>query len=301
MIKISYIQEYVTLAETLNFSKTAELCYITQPALSRHIAELEEDMGAKLLERNTRSVSLTPAGESVYSNFKEILKYYRGAQKSAANFSSGKAGSIRVYSPYYWTEQYTEPAVLTFSEVNPNCEIEIVSCQPTEGIHAVIDDKADIAVSYEARGISQSIRCVPYAEDRMAVFMTEHNPLAIRSSISVEELSSEKLIHVQGYSEFPVAVSENIGNFFRTYDSSHSEIIYSQQIDTIAMDIERHDGISIMPLGVSKMGRKYIKAVPLEGEESKIKICLYYKADNSNPLIPAFVNTTIRAFEKYRL
>lgn len=46
MIKISYLREFVLLAETLNFSKTAEKSYITQPALSRHLALLEDEMGA---------------------------------------------------------------------------------------------------------------------------------------------------------------------------------------------------------------------------------------------------------------
>ena len=62
MIKISYLREFVLLAETLNFSKTAEKSYITQPALSRHLALLEDEMGATLMERTTRKVSLTPAG-----------------------------------------------------------------------------------------------------------------------------------------------------------------------------------------------------------------------------------------------
>ena len=69
MIKLNYIQEYILLAETLNFSKTAEMSYITQPALSRHILVLEEEMGTKLLLRTTRNVQMTPAGEMVYEAF----------------------------------------------------------------------------------------------------------------------------------------------------------------------------------------------------------------------------------------
>ena len=60
MIKWSFIKEYVILAETLSFTKAAELSYITQPALSRHIAILEEEFDCRLFERSTREVKLTP-------------------------------------------------------------------------------------------------------------------------------------------------------------------------------------------------------------------------------------------------
>ena len=58
MIRIDYIQEFVKLADYLSFSRASEDLYITQPSLSRHVSLLESELGVKLLDRNTRSVSL---------------------------------------------------------------------------------------------------------------------------------------------------------------------------------------------------------------------------------------------------
>ena len=57
MTKLSYIKEYVTLAETLNYTKAAEILFTSQPAISRHISIIEEDMGVKLFVRDTRNVN----------------------------------------------------------------------------------------------------------------------------------------------------------------------------------------------------------------------------------------------------
>ena len=84
ILKLNYIREFVTLAETLNFSKAAEKLFLAQPALSRHIAIIEEIMGGRLFQRTTRNVSLTPAGEAVYNAFIEILRQYDGAREQVS-------------------------------------------------------------------------------------------------------------------------------------------------------------------------------------------------------------------------
>ena len=74
MLKLSYLREFITLAETLSFSRTSEIRFISQPALSRHIAAIEEEFGSALFTRNTRSVVLTESGKIVYKSFVDMLK-----------------------------------------------------------------------------------------------------------------------------------------------------------------------------------------------------------------------------------
>jgi len=66
------MREFIAFDEYGNFSKTAQSMYITQPALSRHIAEMEKELGVKLLERNKHSVSFTEAGLKVYKQLRKI-------------------------------------------------------------------------------------------------------------------------------------------------------------------------------------------------------------------------------------
>ena len=71
-MELIWLEDYLALAETLNFSKAAEARHVTQPAFSRRIRALEDWIGAALFTRTTHSVVLTPAGEH-FHNHAEVL------------------------------------------------------------------------------------------------------------------------------------------------------------------------------------------------------------------------------------
>ena len=75
-MKLDYLREFVTLAQCLNYSAAARQLYITQPALSRHIAHMEEQFGAKLFERDSHGVTLTEVGKECLKEVRAILKRY---------------------------------------------------------------------------------------------------------------------------------------------------------------------------------------------------------------------------------
>ena len=79
-MKMEYLKEFYTLAEFLNFTNAAEKLYITQPALSRHITSMEEELGVTLLKRTTKSVELTKAGAMLHDALPldEFMGYFYG-------------------------------------------------------------------------------------------------------------------------------------------------------------------------------------------------------------------------------
>lgn len=73
MVTLRHLRFLTAVAETLNFSRAADLCFVTQPTLSTGIKELEERLGAQLIERTRRSVRLTPLGEEIARRGRELL------------------------------------------------------------------------------------------------------------------------------------------------------------------------------------------------------------------------------------
>ena len=78
-MNIDHLIEFVYLAETLSFKRTADYFYVNRSVISRHLAALEETLGVKLLDRGNQSVSLTEAGEVFYQEVKVLLKAYADA------------------------------------------------------------------------------------------------------------------------------------------------------------------------------------------------------------------------------
>ena len=75
-MKLSLMREFVRLAETQNFTRAAEDLYIAQPVLSRHMAQLEDELRVKLMNRTRNSFELTPAGKVAQQEFQKILDSY---------------------------------------------------------------------------------------------------------------------------------------------------------------------------------------------------------------------------------
>lgn len=290
MINIDYMIEYITLAENLNFSKTAEILHVAQPVLSRHIVAIEEEMGVKLFSRSTRSVAITPAGKSVYDQFKKIIQLYNQTCEQALMLSNEELGSLKISSPYYWTADYTEPIVFEFSKLYPQHQIEIISCQPNEGFNQLKRGESDLLLTCDFGFEPDShIRRFAFATEPMGVILLNDHPLAQKSSISVTDLQDVVLILLDPEDPFNNILNSEILRLFATYRIEPSKIVYSQQVDTIGIVIQKTRGVSIVPYGLRHMDRHYTTMVPLNQTELTMQTSFYYKVGNNNPLILQFL------------
>ena len=90
------IEHFLKLAKTLNFRKTAEEIYIAQPALSRQIMALEEELGVVLFDRNKRNVTLTEAGVYFREECERILEDFERVKQRTLQIYSGEGGEIKI-------------------------------------------------------------------------------------------------------------------------------------------------------------------------------------------------------------
>ncbi len=294
MMKLSYLAEYVMLAKTLNFSKTAEQMYITQPALSRHITMIEKQIGAKLFLRDTRNVSMTLAGQEVYSAFTEILDKYQLSREKAQLLSSGQSGSLIISSPYYWTADYTEPVVERLSAQYPVCQIKILPCEPPDGLANVVSGQSDTVLMMQIGAqMDVSLRQSVFTSERLAVVMSAENFSSAPKSILMEDLVCETYVSLGGNYDiyYPALFS-----IFEKYNFHPKQIVYAQSIETLGLSIRNTGGISILPYCVRHMNRDYLLTIPLEGDDFVVPMCFYYRADNPNPLIPRLLQVSQEVF-----
>lgn len=298
-MKLGYIREYVTLAETLSFSKAAEKLFLAQPALSRHIAMIEEEMGSRLFVRDTRNVCLTPAGEVAYSAFKEILRQYDVASERVALLSAGQAGLLRISSPYYWTADYTEPIVHRFCEEFPQCSVKIHSCQPSAGFASLSSGKTDllltVCISEFKTGMSDDLRVFDFSREMLAAMIPTEHPCAGLQSVKPEAFNNEAFVFIE--ESIYKSLNDSVLGLLARHNTIPSARIYTQQIDTLAYTIRKTGGVSIIPYGVRHMDRDYVSFVPIDSDDFAYPMSFYYRYDNQNPLIPQFLSCAAEVFQ----
>lgn len=295
MFKFDQVQEYVTLAKTLSFSKTAEISCITQPALTRHIHEIEEEMGTRLFDRTTRSVSITPAGAAVLEEFEEILMRFQAAHERASLLSSGKTGTVEFLSPYYWTEDYAEPLIERFLHVNPLCNVRVISCQPSEGYARLLEGDGDILLSVYFGNRKTGTGVLPIGQERLAAVMPLDHPLARRDSLSIADLAGSRFAFLSE----DAALSARFNVLALALLASHGVEVtapqYSQQVDTLGMTIKHTGCIGFMPYGVRHMDRSYLRVIPLSDDDCSFPMCLIWRTENENPVLRDFIETAREA------
>src|SRR5690606_22113737 len=93
---LKHLTVFIAVAEELNFHRAAERLSMTQPAVSRHVQELEARLGFRLLERTTRSVRLTVSGRYMLEESRQILKRIEDAQQTAKMLATGRKGALRI-------------------------------------------------------------------------------------------------------------------------------------------------------------------------------------------------------------
>lgn len=125
LLGIEAVHSFITLAEELNFRRTAERLNLDQSALSRRIQKLESTLGFRLLERTTREVRLTQAGRSFYEDNAGLLRRYESSVQVARRIAEGKLGALSVGYMAFAATELMPAAVARFRRAHPHVDLKI--------------------------------------------------------------------------------------------------------------------------------------------------------------------------------
>jgi LysR family hydrogen peroxide-inducible transcriptional activator len=287
------MREYIALADTLNFSQTAYGLFITQPALSRHIAEIETAVGTKLIRRSPHDVALMPVGRVVLEEFREIVRQYDALIETQRALSGGFTGELRMGILNYDVEAYISPALERFKEILPNIKLSLTTCRPAQLEDDLITGKTDVALLVRKNSESPDI-FVHYNIRRagLAAAVSSKHRLADRKSIQAAELAGEHLVLLKD--------SDNYNNVIRELLTAHGIHIarhtFADDIDTVSFALHETGGVYIGPRHLSALPWHSVAWVNVEDKAFQYDMAFVYRADNKNPAIPHFIDCADQIF-----
>lgn len=287
-MRIQYMREFIAFHKYGNFSKTAHNLYITQPALSRHIAEMEKELGVKLLERNKHSVSFTEAGLKVYKQFRKIIQTYDNMTQELSEYQKGVNGKLKLGMLYYTIQQDFGAIMPKFTEKYPNVEIKRFSFQPHEGFEALMEEKIDICViprsNYPG---SEVLRYYDIIQGGMDVMMSIKHPLAAKKVLTLEDLKNEICIQLR---DDPIS-NHSYNEALAVCGFTPNSVILTDNIDTVPFLLQKTNAIYIKAKGFSVSGfENEITMRDILEPTLKVTKSYAYRADNTNPLVPLFID-----------
>jgi DNA-binding transcriptional LysR family regulator len=194
-VELRHLRYFVAVGEALNFTKAAARLRIAQPALSRQIADLEEEIGVNLLRRSSRGVSLTAEGKLFLAEIRELLKQADVSVEKVRALARGQSGEIHVgYSPLPTTE-ILPPALAAFRKIAPGVKVMLHDLSSDELIAGVRNETLELAIMVEPSGEQTAgtkfelLRTSP-----LWVAMTAAHPFARLKSVPLEKMVAEALI-----------------------------------------------------------------------------------------------------------
>jgi len=179
---------FLTVADTLNFSRSSEVLHMSVSAVSRTIQRLEDELGQPLLERDNRSVRLTGAG-------REFREYARNSvaewQRLRRKLGSDEelAGEVSLYCSVTATYSVLAPILEAFRTTHPSVEIKMHTGDQADGIDRILDGRNDVAVSGRPSQLPRRLEFLPLLESPLQ-FCAPAADCAVRDMVLAGDTAS---------------------------------------------------------------------------------------------------------------
>ncbi len=252
---------FCDVADLRSFSRAAELHGITQSAVSQRIHHLEGRLGTKLLDRSKRPFVLTPAGELVAREGRELVARYDTLARSVARLDPERGGSVRVHAIYSAGIALLNQLRTEFQRRRPELDVQIEYEPPAAVAESARTGRCDFGiVSYPEQWPGLQSR--PLREEPMCLACGVHHELASEERVRAADLDGRELIHFTH--ELPAA------RHIRSYlVENGADAVLAQRldnIDTFKSMLQATDYAAILPLRtfLAEVRAGLLAAVPLE-------------------------------------
>jgi DNA-binding transcriptional LysR family regulator len=195
-MKLRQLQFFSAVAEELSFSRAALKLHVAQPSLSVQIKALEDEVGARLFERDKRHVSLTPAGRRFRGRIAELLSLVESAKADARATEQGLQGTIDVgYTALSMFSTALPYAIRQYRQLAPNVVISLREMPSLEQLHELGERRLDVGVLRKVDVVApKGIAVVEWYRTPLVAAIQKDHPLATRESLSLAELKHDAFI-----------------------------------------------------------------------------------------------------------
>ncbi len=283
-MELRHLRYFVTVAEEKNFSRASARLRISQPAVSRQIKDLEDELGVKLLVRNGHSVSLTDAGETFLAHAYDLLKRSAAAAGEMKRFQKQPAEKLMIGYIAPVLAGTLTAALRCMEHEAPEVELELLELSPGAQIEALRAQRLDIAfIGNACPEVEQEFTVHPLGKINLQAVLPDNHVLALRKQIKLSELADENFI---GFSErtFPgrndviCAACQKAGFTPR----------FRQQVDGLSALlalIAAGKGVSLAPEEVQRLPHPQTAFIPLRPPAPFVISVAAHRKDEARPAI----------------
>jgi DNA-binding transcriptional LysR family regulator len=259
-MNLDTLRVFCDIVSCQSFSRGAALNNVSQSAASQAIHQLERHLAVRLLDRSKRPFLVTPAGQTCYETFREILGRFDSLASQLRALSQEISGLVRVAAIYSLGLHELNQAMQDFMRRYPNASVRLEYLRPNKVYDAVLQEEADLGViSYPE--VYRGLAVVPLREESMILVCHPEHRLARLRRVTTAQLRGEKYV---GFDR-DLPIRRAIDRFLQEDEVTVEVVMEFDNIETIKQAVEIGAGLSILPEPTvrQELRNRTLAAVPL--------------------------------------
>ena len=270
---------FIEISETKSFTKAAKNLNLTQPAVSQHIKQLEQEYDTKLFVRSNNSISLTKEGEIVLKYALRIQSLYSDLSRKIKN-NKNYINNLTIGITHTSESNIAPEIMAKYSEANSGSHIRIISDSIKNLYDKLSNYQIDLAI-IEGKITNKKYSSIVLGTDSLVVVISPDHPLATKKVVSINDLKKENLI----LRNLESGTSTLFINELNRLDEDINNFHLSLEMDNVASIktlVRKNLGISILPKSVCsrEIKEKKLVGLPIENMDLIRETNIVFIEDN---------------------
>ena len=288
-MELRHLRYFVHVAEEQHYGRAAERLRIAQPALSRQIQDLEEEIGFKLFDRLPRGVKISAAGRSFLVDARRILHEVNEATARAKRVASGQSGTLRVgfVESVSW-HGVVPDSFREFRERQPDAELQLKpssSLEQTESVHA---GRLDAGFVFTIANIGRELAQLPLGSLNLMLAAPKGHPLTKLKKLRLRDLRDAAFVWFPRR-ESPAYYDRLMHECFRAGLKSPHIVQEAVNEATILSLVSCRLGVAFVSSATRWRCPESVVVLPVTDLNLPLPLALIWRKDNVSPLLAKFV------------
>ena len=268
-----HLRAFLALSELRSFTQAARRSHLSQPAFSALIRSLEETVGARLFDRDTRKVELTVEGRVFEESARQLVHDFDEALLDVRDHAARRRGRVALALLPSLAAGWLPPVLAAFREAYPGIELDVADVLSDACLHRVRGGSADLALAATPADNTE-LRTEVFCSDRFHLVCRSDHPLAVRDKLRLKDLASEPFVQLTRGTSVRQCLDAAI------HPQKMNAVLEVEQLTTVMGMVRNGLGISVVPeLALFYFRGDDIVTRPLQGPGLTRQIYLIRRRD----------------------
>ncbi|MCU1783767.1 LysR family transcriptional regulator [Pseudomonas sp. 13B_2.1_Bac1] len=287
MLDLRKLRYFLTVAEELHFGRAALRLHLAQPPLTRQISALETELGFKLFDRTSRTVTLTAQGRAFLPYARGVLEQVELAQVIATKLAAGTAGQLTLgYVSSIALSDLFSQTIQAFAQRFADVQLTLVECASGSLGAQVADGRLDIGLS-RLLPQNEQVQALSLGQEPLVAAVSSDSPLAQQAHISLAQLSTYPLILFPA--DYGSGLNQSIEQLYRHHGVPLRAGPTGRQITSIIALVAAGQGVALVPACTRSLMNKGVTYRPLVEADACAPLLVLTPTHRHSVLVDAFL------------